>query len=100
MSALPLKTVTPLEIKAIKRRAKQLTKQLAEQSGGEGPAKSYMQCLDIICQEEMGLRHFHEAQKLASQRVSARSAAQSSSQSSESPWTLYLQACQDSYFEI
>jgi hypothetical protein len=80
--------VTPQRIKEIKRRAKQLSRTTSD--------KTYMQCLDIVCREEMGLRHFHEAQQLA-RKARPETGAKSDS---GSPWTQYLQACQEAYFEI
>jgi hypothetical protein len=82
--------VTPQRIKEIKRRAKQLSRSTSD--------KTYMQCLDIVCREEMGLRHFHEAQKLASKN-SHETGPQFQAEAS-SPWTQYLQACQEAYFEL
>ncbi|HIG43468.1 MAG: hypothetical protein ABGY96_23345 [bacterium] len=84
---MPVQAVTPQRIREIKRQAKQLSRSTSD--------KTYMQCLDIVCRQEMGLRHYHEAQKLVGKapRTSVRELA-------VSPWTLYLQACQDAYFEL
>ena len=83
---MSVQAVTPQRIKEIKRRAKQLSRSTSD--------KTYMQCLDIVCREEMGVRHFHEAQKLAGKYKTTHRTQP------ESAWTLYLQACQDAYFEI
>ena len=96
--------VNPQRIKEIKRRAKQMSRSV--------PDQTYMQCLDIVCREQMGLRHFHHAQKLAAKKIqqprsskpfssnSGSSKPGSSKNEQESPWTLYLQACQEAYFEL
>jgi len=85
---MSVQPITPQRIREIKRSAKQLSRQ--------NKALSYMQCLDVVCRDQMGLRHFHEAQKLAKKH---RSLPQSTNNTA-SPWILYLQACQDAYCEI
>ena len=87
---MSVQAVTPQRIKEIKRRAKQLSRSTSD--------KTYMQCLDIVCREEMGLRHFHEAQRLAS-KAPAVPGVQPAAEPMPA-WTQYLQACQDAYFEI
>ena len=85
-----MQAVTPQRLKEIKRRAKQLSRSVSD--------KTYMQCLDIVCRQEMGLRHYHEAQKLAGK--APKMPDQEVGVKTTSPWTLYLQACQDAYFEL
>jgi len=81
-----------IEIKQIKQNAKALARRSSD--------RSYMQCLDSICQEQLGLRHFHEAQqwaKLYPERLAAKL------QSIYAPLNvqdMYLSACQDVYFEL
>lgn len=66
----------------IKRKAKQLSR---SQTG-----MTYMQWLDRVAHETLGVRHYHEARRLASR---------GRPQSAPSPLLLYLEACQASYFE-
>ena len=94
---MPVQPVTPQRIRELKRLAKQMSRSTAD--------KTYMQCLDIVCREQMGLRHFHEAQKLAGKAVPCNSAPADAGlkvplTTSDFSWTEYLQACQDAYFEI
>ena len=91
---MSVQPVTPQRIRELKRHARQLSRRSKD--------KTYMQCLDIICREQMGLRHFHEAQKLAARTGTHRTTKSTTdeSRSNSSPWTLYLQACQEAYFEI
>lgn len=85
-------SVTAVQIKDIKRKAKALARARDD--------KSYMQCLDIVCQQDWGLRHFHEAQKLAENSPEQINQQHQQPNQHQSAWTLYLQACQESYFEI
>ena len=78
-------TLNNEDLRAVKRQAKFRARQ--------NPALSYMQHLDIVAREMLGVRHFHEARK----RVD-RAPAQD--YHSSTPWMLYLQACQESYFDI
>ena len=59
-----------------------------------------MQCLDIVCRDDLGVRHFHEARKLATKTTNTID----DTRDVNNPWQFYLQnylqACQDSYFEI
>ena len=80
--------INPQQIVAIKRQARAMSRQSS--------SKTYMQCLDIVCRESLGVRHFHEAQKLAKKHVQPPNPQDVT----PSPWTLYLQACQDAYVEI
>ena len=87
----PAQHITETQLRSVKRRAKQLSRSRQD--------VTYMQCLDIVCQDDFGLRHFHQAQKLVTRKqpVTANVAP---GEQSHSAWTLYLQACQDSYFEL
>ena len=83
--------ITETQLRSVKRRAKLLSRSRQD--------VSYMQCLDIVCQEDWGLRHFHQAQKLVTRKPSNKTNVPRGEQS-HSAWTLYLQACQDAYFEL
>lgn len=85
------KHITETQLRSVKRRAKQLSRSRRD--------VTYMQCLDIVCQEDFGLRHFHQAQQLASRKAPS-TASVNTAEPSSAAWTLYLQACQDSYFEL
>jgi len=64
--------------------------------------RSYMQCLDQVC-KDMGLRHFHEAQKLALSHpvlLGEKVAKAVPSCNTIGLQQMYLHACQDVYFEI
>ena len=81
-----------VEIRQVKRIAKAMARSSAD--------KSYMQCLDSVCQDQLGLRHFHEA-KQWSKRYPQRLASklQSLTQARDDQ-DMYLMACQDVYFEL
>jgi hypothetical protein len=83
--------ITETQLRKVKRRAKLLSRARHD--------VTYMQCLDIVCQEDLGLRHFHQAQQLATRKPSAAS-NETQVEQSHSAWTLYLQACHDAYFEL
>lgn len=74
--------ITEQHLKRLKRQAKLRSR--ADKS------KSYMQHLDVVCEEALGLQRFQDAKALAG----------SESRQPISPLSLYLQACQDAYFEL
>jgi hypothetical protein len=80
MSSSTVTRITEKQLIGIKRRAKQLSRQ--------DKTRTYMQHLDFVCQEQLGVGRFQDASK---QAVRAEPVT---------PLSLYLQACQDAYFEI
>lgn len=79
--------INPHSIRLVKRRARELSRL---ESG-----RTYMQHLDAVARDLLGVRHFHEARQLAT-----RVTPQEMSAAITSPLTWYLTACQESYFEI
>lgn len=82
------RTITRADIGTIKRRAKQLSRL--------NTGKSYMQHLDVLARDMFGVRHYHEARKVAERGQTTVSPAPKV----VSPLVLYFHACQDAYFEI
>lgn len=80
MSSPTVTRITEKQLIGIKRQAKQLSRQ--------DKSRTYMQHLDVVCQEQFGVSRFQDASK---QAVRAEPVT---------PLSLYLQACQDAYFEI
>lgn len=72
--------ITEQQLIGIKRRAKRLSR--ADKS------KTYMQHLDVVCQDQLGVDRFQDASQQAVKGEPV------------TPLSLYLQACQDAYFEI
>lgn len=70
--------ITEHQLKAIKRRAKKLSR--------EDKSRTYMQHLDQVCRETLGGIDFQQARKGKAEPTT--------------PLAWYLQACQDAYFEI
>ncbi|MFT7689044.1 MAG: hypothetical protein ACI9FB_004410 [Candidatus Azotimanducaceae bacterium] len=81
-----------VEIKKIKQSAKALAKHSQD--------KSYMQCLDSVCQDQLGLRHFHEAQQWAKHYPEKLASKLHFVNVSRDVQDMYLSACQDVYFEL
>ncbi len=72
--------ITEQQLVGIKRRAKRLSR--------EDKSKTYMQHLDAVCQDQLGVNRFQDARQSAIKGDSV------------TPLSWYLQACQDAYFEI
>lgn len=76
MSQVPL--ITEQQLKAVKRRAKQLSR--------DDKSRTYMQHLDDVCRDMLNGIDFKQAKKGVGEPTT--------------PLAWYLQACQDAYFEI
>lgn len=72
--------ITERQLSAVKRRAKQMSR--------DDKSRTYMQHLDVVCQEQLGVNRFHDASKRSVRGEST------------TPLSFYLQACQEAYFEI
>jgi len=72
--------ITERQLSAVKRRAKQRSR--------DDKSRTYMQHLDVICQEQLGISRFQDANKVAVRGEPT------------TPLSFYLQACQEAYFEI
>ena len=77
MSSQP---ITERQLSAVKRRAKQISR--------DDKSRTYMQHLDVVCQEQLGINRFHDANKMSVRGEQT------------TPLSFYLQACQEAYFEI
>jgi len=77
MSSQP---ITERQLSAVKRRAKQISR--------DDKSRTYMQHLDVVCQEQLGINRFHDANKMSVRGEPT------------TPLSFYLQACQEAYFEI
>jgi len=80
MSSATVTRITEKQLSGIKRQAKQLSRQ--------DQTRTYMQYLDLVCQQQLGVGRFQDASKQAVRDEPV------------TPLSLYLQACQDAYFEI
>jgi hypothetical protein len=54
---MSLQPITERQLSAVKRRAKQMSR--------DDKSRTYMQHLDVICQEQLGVSRFQDASKMA-----------------------------------
>ena len=78
-------------LREVKRRARKLTRDVSE--------KSYMQYLDQVAQDYLGVRHYHEARVRCGD---AQDPIQPGVQTpvNNTPMAFYLRSCQEYYLEL
>ena len=87
MSRQVINTTT---LREVKRRARELTRNVSE--------KSYMQYLDQVAREYLGVRHYHEARV----RCESRTRVQPGDREPaiNTPMAFYLRSCQEYYLDL
>jgi|APSaa5957512535_1039671.scaffolds.fasta_scaffold133264_1 hypothetical protein len=78
-------------LREVKRRARKLTRNVSE--------KSYMQYLDQVAQDYLGVRHYHEARVRSKPSVIARPETEEAV-TTNTPMAFYLRSCQEYYLDL
>ena len=87
MSRQVINTAT---LREVKRRARELTRNVSD--------KSYMQYLDQVAREYLGVRHYHEARVRSESQI--RTQANAQQPAINTPMAFYLRSCQEYYLDL